>query len=85
MFKNGKCVIRRCHKFYGKGLPLTLDILQQTFRLMLKPSSVTFPQSLELYFGPEHWEQSHHTATSLQRHCVSMNYMVMCKLHVTLL
>ena len=38
--KNGKSVVRRCHKFYGKGLPLTLDILKQTFRLMLKPSSV---------------------------------------------
>ena len=42
MFENGKCVVRRGHKFYGKGLPLTLDILQQRFRLMLKPSSVNF-------------------------------------------
>ena len=25
LFKNGKCVVRTCHKFYGKGLPLTHD------------------------------------------------------------
>ena len=35
MFKNGIGVVRRCHKIYGSGLPLTLVI-----RLMLKPSSV---------------------------------------------
>ena len=28
------------HKFYGNVLPLTFLISQQTFRLMLKPSSV---------------------------------------------
>ena len=35
LFKNGKSVAKRCHKFYGKkDLPLTLGIFQQ-FRLML--------------------------------------------------
>ena len=23
VFKNGKSVVRRCHRFYGNGLPLT--------------------------------------------------------------
>ena len=27
MFKNGKCVVRRYHKCYGKSLSLTLDSL----------------------------------------------------------
>ena len=40
MFKNGIGVFRRCHEIYGYGLPLTLVIFLQTFRLMLKPSSV---------------------------------------------
>ena len=40
LFKNGKSVVRRCHKFYGNGLPLAFIIYKQTFRLMLKPSSV---------------------------------------------
>ena len=37
---NGKSVVRRCHRFYGNGLPLTFFVPNQTFRLMLKPSSV---------------------------------------------
>ena len=28
------------HKFYGESLPLTLVVSEQTFQLMLKPSSV---------------------------------------------
>ena len=27
--KNGKSVVRRCHKFYGNGLPLTFVISKQ--------------------------------------------------------
>ena len=34
IFKNGISVVRRCHKFYGNGLPLTL-VISLTFRLML--------------------------------------------------
>ena len=49
--KNGKCVVRRCHKFYGKGLglSLTLDILQQTFRLMLKPTKASREHELHAH------------------------------------
>lgn len=40
MFKNGKGELGDVIGSMEKGLLLTLDIFQQTFRLILKPSSV---------------------------------------------